>query len=103
MSDAEGEGPAGRRADSLRGCRPGWSDFLLFCRSSPVGDVRRDLIAPLCQSGGGGCLVGVVGSGVAVDDLGELAFEAAQRLRGGLVLGLFALVVGAPWAGVHGL
>ncbi len=27
-----------------RGCRPGGPDFLLLCRSSPVGDVRRDLI-----------------------------------------------------------
>ena len=40
---------------------------------------------------------------VAVDDLGELAFEAAERFGGGLVLGLFALVVGAAGAGVHGL
>src|SRR5215212_9935099 len=67
------------------------------------GMARRDLIAPLCQFEGGGCLEGVVGSQVAVDDLGELALEAAQGFGGGLMLGLLALVVGAAGAGVHGL
>src|SRR5215203_6935611 len=44
-SDAEEKVPTGRRADSLLrlSTRTG-SDFLLLCRSSPVGDVRRDLI-----------------------------------------------------------
>jgi hypothetical protein len=40
---------------------------------------------------------------VAVDDLGELAFEAAEGFGGGLLFGSFALVVGAAGSGVHGL
>jgi hypothetical protein len=47
--------------------------------------------------------MGVVVSEVAVDDLGELALEAAQGFGGGLVLGLLACVVRAAGAGVHGL
>ncbi len=44
MSDAVEMVPTGRRADSLCGCRPVGADLLWLCRSSPVGDVRRDLI-----------------------------------------------------------
>ena len=47
--------------------------------------------------------MGMVVAEVAVDDFGELALEAAQGFGGGLVLGLFALVVGAAGSGVHGL
>jgi hypothetical protein len=45
----------------------------------------------------------VVESELAVDDFGELAFEAAAGFGGRLVFGLFAPVVRLAGPGVHGL
>src|SRR3954470_24198225 len=45
----------------------------------------------------------VVESELAVDDFGELAFEAAEGFGGCLVFGLFALVVRLAGPGVHGV
>src|SRR5215218_9589294 len=67
----------------------------MSCRPPPSEDRRRDLIAPLCQAGGGGDLLELVVVEVAVDDFGELSLEAAQCFGGGLVFGLFAQVVRA--------
>src|SRR5215216_4859077 len=75
----------------------------MSCRSPPSEDLWRDLIAPLCQAGGGGDLLELVVVEVAVDDFGELSLEAAQCFGGGLVFGLFAQVVRAAGSGVHGL
>ncbi len=47
--------------------------------------------------------MGLIGNQMAVDDLGELALEAAERLTGRLVLGELALVVVAPRTRVHRL
>ncbi len=45
----------------------------------------------------------LIGDEMAVDDLRQLALEAAQRLAGGLVLGQLALTVVPPGPGVHHL
>ncbi len=47
--------------------------------------------------------MGLIGNQMAVDDLRELALEAAERLLGRLVLGELALVVVAPRTSVHRL
>jgi hypothetical protein len=59
------------------------------------------LIAPLCVNSGGFDVV--VGDEVGMDDVGQVAFQAAAGLVGGLGLGEFASVVGLAGAGVADL
>src|SRR5450756_2021536 len=66
--------------------------------SAGVGRAGRDLIAPLCQEA-----TDLVGDEMAIDDLRELALQAAERLARGLVLGELASVVVAPGARMHRL
>ena len=55
------------------------------------------------MSSGEGATTGPIGNQMAVDDLRELALEAAERLTGRLVFGEFALVVVPSRTSVHRL
>src|SRR4051794_7692299 len=44
MSDGQEKVPTGGELTRFEAVGPAGPDFLLLCRSSPVGDVRRDLI-----------------------------------------------------------